>query len=149
MARLRPWGFYPSACEKSPSPAVFCVSTFLSLAAGDLARFKQTTRHHQQYVMLSSSSSSSSAVTASSNAPSSKKTNSDPAAAVELEPDHTIEFGTSRIYSGRVHEMQRLGYIGMELGEHQGLKMSPSQWVSWLFFRPSLLMEFACLRTDL
>jgi hypothetical protein len=29
---------------------------------------------------------------------------------------HTVEFGMSRIYSGRVHEMQRLGYFGDGVG---------------------------------
>jgi hypothetical protein len=35
---------------------------------------------------------------------------------VELLPDHTVEFGTSRIYSGHVHEMQCLGYFGNGVG---------------------------------
>ena len=33
-------------------------------------------------------------------------------AVVELQLDHTIEFGTSRIFSGRVLEMERLSYFG-------------------------------------
>jgi hypothetical protein len=76
-------------------------------------------------MMLSSSSSSSSAATASSNAPSSEKTISDPAAVVELQPDHTVEFGTSRIYSGRVHEMQRSGYFGNGVGQASGAEDVP------------------------
>jgi hypothetical protein len=39
-----------------------------------------------------------------------------PVVAVELLPDHTIEFGTSRIYSSRMHEMQCLGYFGNDMG---------------------------------
>ena len=39
-----------------------------------------------------------SAVTASSNASSSEKMISDAAVAVELQPDHMVEFGTSMIY---------------------------------------------------
>jgi hypothetical protein len=31
---------------------------------------------------------------------------------VDLHPGHTVEFRTSRIYSGRVLEMQRVGYFG-------------------------------------
>jgi class 3 adenylate cyclase len=98
--------------EKHPSTAVFCASTLFSLVAGDLARIKQTAHRRRWYVMLLSSSSSSSTATASSNTPSLEKTISDPVATVELQPGHTIEFGTSRIYSGHVHEMQRLGYFG-------------------------------------
>jgi hypothetical protein len=52
----------------------------------------------------------------SSNVSSSEKTDSDPAEAVELLSGHTIEFGTSRIYSDRVQEMQRLGYFGNGVG---------------------------------
>jgi 5-methylcytosine-specific restriction endonuclease McrA len=77
---------------------------------------KQTARHRRKYMMSSSSSSSPSVVTASPNTPSSEKTISDLTTVVELLPDHTIEFGTSRIYSGHVHEMQRLGYFGNVVG---------------------------------
>jgi hypothetical protein len=63
-----------------------------------------------------SPSSSSSVVTTSSNAPSPEKTISDSAAAVELQLDQTVEFGTSRIYSGRMLEMQCLGYFGNGVG---------------------------------
>jgi hypothetical protein len=101
------------------------VPTFFSLAAGDLARIKQTARRHWRYVMLSSSSSSSSTTTASSNVSSSKKTISDPAAVVVLQPDHTIEFGTSRIYSGRAHKMQCLGYFGNGIGRAPGAEDVP------------------------
>jgi hypothetical protein len=66
--------------------------------------------------MLSSSSSSLSAATASSNAPSSENTISDPVVVVKLQPSHTMEFGTSRIYSGRIHEMQHLGYFRNGVG---------------------------------
>jgi hypothetical protein len=60
-------------------------------------------------------SSSSFAVSASLATPSSEETLSD-LAVVELHPDHTVEFGTSRIFSGHVLEMQRLGYFGNGVG---------------------------------
>jgi hypothetical protein len=85
------------------------VSASFSLATGDLARIKQIARRHRRYVMLPSSSLSLSAATASSNVPSSEKTISDLATVVHLQPGHAVEFGTSRIYSSRVHKMQRLG----------------------------------------
>lgn len=75
--------------------------------------------------MSSSSSSSPSAATASSNAPSAEKTISDPAAAVELLPNHTVEFRTWRIYSGRVQEMQHLGYFGNGVGHAPGAEEVP------------------------
>jgi hypothetical protein len=55
--------------------------------------------------------SSSSAASASSAAPLSEDTLSD-LAVMELQPGHTVEFGTSRISSVRVLEMQQLGYFG-------------------------------------
>lgn len=67
---------------------------------GELACVKQTTRRRRRYVILFSSSSSSVAV-ASSSAPSSEKTVSD-SAVVDLLSGHTVEFGTSRVYSGHV-----------------------------------------------
>jgi hypothetical protein len=110
--------------KKNPSHVAFCASASFSLATGDLACIKQTPRRHRRYVMLSSSSSSS-AATASSNVPSSEKTISDPAATVELQPDHTVEFGTSRIYSGCMHEMQRSGYFGNGVGRASGAEDVP------------------------
>jgi hypothetical protein len=71
------------------------------------------------------SSSSSSVATASSTVSSSKKTISDSAAVVDLQPGHTIEFGTSRIYLGHVLEMQRLGYFGNEVGRAPGAEDVP------------------------
>jgi hypothetical protein len=64
----------------------------------DLARVKQTARHRRWYVAMSSSSS---AASASSADPSSEDTLSD-LAAMELQPGHMVEFGTSRISSVRV-----------------------------------------------
>jgi hypothetical protein len=46
-------------------------------------------------------------------------------AVVELQPDHTVEFGTSRIFSGRVLEMQRLGYFGNGVGRAPGAEEVP------------------------
>jgi hypothetical protein len=44
---------------------------------------------------------------------------------VELQPGHTIEFGTSRIFSGHVLEMQRLGYFGNSVGRAPGEEEVP------------------------
>jgi hypothetical protein len=71
---------------------------------------------------------------------------SDMAAVVELQHGHTNEFGTSRIYSGRVLEMQHLGYFGNGVGQAPGLKMSLSQKGSWLCSRRFSLSAFACRR---
>jgi hypothetical protein len=81
------------------------------LVTGELAGVKQTAHRRRRYVM-SSSSSLSSVATASSSASLSEKTVSDPASIAELLPGHMVEFRMSRISSGRVHEMQRLGYFG-------------------------------------
>jgi hypothetical protein len=75
---------------------------------GNLARIKQTMRRRRLYFTMSSSSS---ATSASPTVPSSEETLSD-LAVMELQPGHTVEFGTSRISSVRVLEMQRLGYFG-------------------------------------
>jgi hypothetical protein len=64
-------------------------------------------------------SSSSSAASASSVDPSSEDTLSD-LVATELQSDHTVEFGTSRISSVRVQEMQQLGYFGDGVGRVPG-----------------------------
>jgi hypothetical protein len=60
-------------------------------------------------------SSSSSDASASPSTPSSEETLSN-LAVVELQPGHTVEFGTSRIFSGHVLEMQCLGYFGNGVG---------------------------------
>jgi hypothetical protein len=69
-------------------------------------------------------SSSSSAASASSVVPSSEDTLSD-LAVMELQPGHTVEFGTSRISSVRVLEMQRLGYFGDGVGRVSGAEEIP------------------------
>jgi hypothetical protein len=61
------------------------------------------------------SSSSSSAAIASPATPLSEETLSD-LAVVELQPDHTVEFRTSRIFLVHMLEMQRLGYFGNDVG---------------------------------
>jgi hypothetical protein len=70
----------------------------------DLARVKQTARRRRRYVAMSSSSSTSASLVD----PSSKDTLSD-LVAMELQPGHMVEFGTSRISSICVQEMQQLG----------------------------------------
>jgi hypothetical protein len=101
---------YPCVCRKTltfsnRSPARL---PSLFFCFGDLARVKQIARRHRRYVEMSSSSSAASASLADL---SSKDTLSD-LVATELQPGHTVEFGTSRISSVRVQEMQQLGYFG-------------------------------------
>jgi hypothetical protein len=74
---------------------------------------------------MSSSSSSPSAATMSLNMPSSEKTISDSTVVVELLPGHTMDFGTSRIYSGCMQEMQCLGYFGNGVGRAPGAEEVP------------------------
>jgi hypothetical protein len=73
---------------------------------------------------MPSSSSLSFAASASPAKPSSEKTISD-SAAVDLHPSHMVEFGTSMIYSGRMLEMQRLGYFGKGVRRAPGAKDVP------------------------
>jgi hypothetical protein len=69
-------------------------------------------------------SSSSSVASASPATPSSEETLSD-LAVVEPQPGNTVEFGTSRIFLGRVMEMQRLGYFGNGVGRAPGAEEVP------------------------
>jgi hypothetical protein len=69
-------------------------------------------------------SSSSSAASASSADLSSKDTLSD-LVVTELQPGHTMEFGTSRISLVRVQEMQELGYFGDGVGRVPGTEEIP------------------------
>jgi hypothetical protein len=68
--------------------------------------------------------SSSSAASASPTASSFEDTLSD-LAVMELQPVHTIEFGTSRISSVHVLEMQRHGYFGDGVGRVPGAEEIP------------------------
>jgi hypothetical protein len=105
---------------------------------------KQTALRRRWYFM-SSSSLSLSIATAPSSASSSEKTVSDSATVVELLPGHTVEFGKSRIYLDRVHEMWRLGYFLDSVGALEDLKRSQIQRGSWSFLRRSSPLDFACL----
>jgi hypothetical protein len=69
-------------------------------------------------------SSTSSAAGASSGGPSSEDTLSD-LVATELQPGHTMEFGTLRISSVRMQEMQQLGYFGNGVGRVPGAEEIP------------------------
>lgn len=71
------------------------------------------------------SSSSSSAATESSSSSSSEKTVSDSATVVDLLLGHIVEFGTSRIYSGRMQEMHYLWYFGGGVGRALGAEEVP------------------------
>jgi hypothetical protein len=44
---------------------------------------------------------------------------------VDLQPGHIVEFGTSRIFSGCMLEMQRLGYFGSGVGRAPGAEYVP------------------------
>jgi hypothetical protein len=69
-------------------------------------------------------SSSLSAASTSSTDPSLEDTQSD-LAAMELQPGHTVEFGTSRISSVRVQEMQQLRYFSDGVGRVPGAEEIP------------------------
>jgi hypothetical protein len=74
---------------------------------------------------------------------------SDSTAVVELLLGHTVEFGTSRIYSGRVHEMRCLGYFGDGVGRAPRAEEVPDLEGELMFLRRSSLLAFACLCIDL
>jgi hypothetical protein len=69
-------------------------------------------------------SSTLSVASASSGGPSFEDTLND-LMATELQPGHTVEFGTSRISSVRVQEMQQLGYFGDGVGRVSGAEEIP------------------------
>jgi hypothetical protein len=63
---------------------------------------------------------------------------------VDLQPRHTVEFGTSRIYSGHVVEMQRLGYFGNGVGQAPRAKDVPKPEGELVMFEAFLLLVFVC-----
>jgi hypothetical protein len=89
----------------------------LLLFVGELARVKQTARRRRRYVAMPSSSSSA-ATTPMAGA--SSEDLSGTAAAAELLPGDTVEFGVSRISLARVQDMQRLRYFGGGVGRVPG-----------------------------
>jgi hypothetical protein len=117
------------------------------LTADELARVKENARRRRWYVM-SSSSSSLSVVTASSSAPSSEKMVSDSVTVMDLLPGHMMEFGTLRIYSGHVHEMQRLGYFRDGVGRAPGAKEVPEPEGELVVFEEFSLLVFDCLHFE-
>jgi hypothetical protein len=92
----------------------------LLLFAGELARVKQTARRRRWYVAMMSSSSSA-ATTPTAETPSEDLSGG----VAELRPGDTVEFGISRISSGRVQDMQRLGYFGGGVGHVPGAEEIP------------------------
>ena len=92
----------------------------LLLFAGELARVKQTARRRRRYVAMPSSSSSA-ATTPTAETPSEDLSGG----VAELRPGDTVEFGVSRISSGRVQDMQRLGYFGGGVGRVPGAEEIP------------------------
>jgi hypothetical protein len=115
-----------------------------SLCFGNLARIKQSAPRCQRYVAMSSSSSAASASLA---APSSKETLSD-LAVMELQPGHTMEFGTLRISSVHVPKMQRLGYFGNSVGRAPGAEEVPEPEGELIVFEAFLLPVFASRHID-
>lgn len=91
---------------------------------------------------------SSNAIT-SSNALSSEKAVSDSTSFVELLLGHTVEFGMSRVSSGRVHEMQQLGYFGSSVGHVSGAEEIPELEGELVVFKVFLMPSFDCLFTVL
>jgi hypothetical protein len=94
----------------------------LLLFAGELARVKQTARRRRRYVAMPSSSSSA-ATTPTVETPSEDLSGG--VAVVELRPGDTVEFSVSRISSGRVQDMQRLGYFVGGVGRVPGAEEIP------------------------
>jgi hypothetical protein len=120
--RRRGWGCcLPLCAPENPSffKPLACPPLFFCF--GDLARVKQTVLRRRRYAAMSSSSS---AASASSTDPLTEDTLSD-LAAMELQPGHKVEFGTSRISSVRVQEMQQLGYFGDGVGRVPGAEEIP------------------------
>jgi NAD(P)H-flavin reductase len=94
----------------------------LLLFVGELARVKQTARRRRRYVAMPSSSSSA-ATTPTAGA--SSEDLSGTAAAAELLPGDTMEFGIPRISLAHVQDMQRLGYFGGGVGRVPGVEEVP------------------------
>ena len=129
---------------RNPSFFLLLVCPPCSLCAGNMARIKQTARRRRWYVAMSSSSSTTSASPA---APSSEETLSD-LAVMELQPGHTVEFGTSRISSVHVLEMQWLGYYGNGVGRALGAEEIPEPEGELIVFEAFLLPVFASRHID-
>jgi hypothetical protein len=91
--------------------------------------------------------SSSSATSASLVVPSSEGTLSD-LAVMELQPGHIVKFGTSRISSVRVLEMQRLGYFGDSVGRALGAEEVPEPEGELVVFEAFLSPVFASRQID-
>jgi hypothetical protein len=106
--RRNPNFFKPLAC-----PPCSCASEIWTAS--------KTARRRRRYVAMSPSSS---AASASSVSPSSEDTLSD-LVAMELQLGHTMEFGTLRIASFCVQEMQQLGYFGDGVGRVPGAEEIP------------------------
>jgi hypothetical protein len=131
---------------RSRNPSFFKLLTYhpCSLCFGNLARIKQIVRCRRRYVAMSSSSS---AASASPVVPSSEETLSD-LAVMELQLSHSMEFGTSRISSVCMLEMQRLGYFGNGAGLAPGAEEIPEPEGELVVFETFLLPVFASRHID-
>jgi hypothetical protein len=79
--------------------------------------------------------------------PSSEETLSD-LAVMELQPGHTVEFGTLRISSVRVLELQRLDYFGNGVRRAPGAEEVPEPEGELVVFEAFLLPVFASRHID-
>jgi hypothetical protein len=131
-------------CYRNPSFLQLLACPLCSLCTGNLARIKQTAHRRRRCIAMSSSSS---AASASPVALSSEETLSD-LAVIELQPGNTVEFGTSRIFSGHVLEMQQLGDFGNGVGRAPGAEEVPEPKGELIVFRPFLLAVFASRHID-
>jgi hypothetical protein len=126
----RGWGatrfeLYLSALCENPNCLLKALAARLPsllLLVGDLARVKQTARRRRQYVAMPSSSSSA-AATPPANALSEETLSN--VAAEELRADDTVKFGTSRMSSVCVQDMQQLGYFGGGVARVPGAEKVP------------------------
>jgi hypothetical protein len=132
--KSRPRSGLLSSCVCAVETLAFvnCSPPSLLSRFGNLARIKQTARRRRRYVAMSSSSS---AASASPTVSLSEGTLSN-LAVMELQPSHTVEFGTSRISSVRMLEMQRLGYFGDGVGRVSVAKEIPEPEGELVVFRP-------------
>jgi hypothetical protein len=130
--------------DRNPSFSQLLACPPCSLCFENLTRIKQTARLCRWYVAMSSSLSTASASPAT---PSSEETLSD-LAVMELQPGHTVEFGTSRISSVHVQEMQWLGYFGNGVGQALGAEEVLGPEGELVVFEVFLLPVFASRHID-
>jgi hypothetical protein len=115
---------FPRAAKTLTSFSNCSLARLLSLLllVGDLARVKQTARRRRWYVAMPSSSSYAADTPPTSALSEDTLSN---VAVEELRPGDTVEFGTSRMSSVRVQDMQQLGYFGGGVARVPGAEEVP------------------------